>query len=187
MSEENVEMVRFPVGVRPTSRRHIAERLALRFPGAFAFATRLILRLPPRSRLRQLILRRAVQLAFEATNRGDFEAAFGLWDNDAETTYARQIASLGAFPRKTSGREERVRYQRRWHAEWDGLRFEPVECIDLGNRLLVLAHAKARGLGSGVAIDQGGAFLLTLSAGRVVREQAFLDRDEALEAAGLSE
>jgi hypothetical protein len=189
MSQENVEVVRFPVEVRPDTRRRIEERLAMRFPGAAAFATRLVLRLPPHSKLRQLIVRRAVQFALEATNRGDFEAAFALWADDAETIYSRQLIAIGGAPSKTSSRDERIRYQRKWSGEWDGWRFDgPLECIDLGDRLVVLGHAKGSGPGSGAAFDLQGGFLITLSeAGVVQQERVFLDRAEALEAAGLSE
>ena len=43
------------------------------------------------------------------------------------------------------------------------------------------------GLSSGAGFDSDWAVLLTISDGRVVREQFFFDRSEALEAAGLSE
>jgi len=43
------------------------------------------------------------------------------------------------------------------------------------------------GLSSGASFDSDWAVLLTLSAGRVIREQYFVDRAAALEAAGLRE
>jgi ketosteroid isomerase-like protein len=43
------------------------------------------------------------------------------------------------------------------------------------------------GLTSGVGLDNDWADLFTISAGRVIREQVFLDRTDALEAAGLRE
>ena len=76
MSQENVEIVRQPITLRAHTRRRLEERLALRFPGAVILLVRAVWRLPPRSRLRQAYLRRAVQLGFEALNRDDVEAAF---------------------------------------------------------------------------------------------------------------
>jgi hypothetical protein len=58
---------------------------------------------------------------------------------------------------------------------------------DLGDRFLVIGHIRSSGLSSGAAIDSDFANLFTLSAGRIIREQVFFNRAEALEAAGLRE
>jgi hypothetical protein len=84
MSQENVGMVRQPMAVATQSRRRLEERLGLRFPGVMAFLTRLLWRLPRRSRLRQAVLRRLVQLGHEALNRGDLEVAFARYDPHVE-------------------------------------------------------------------------------------------------------
>jgi ketosteroid isomerase-like protein len=128
-----------------------------------------------------------VRLAIEATNRGDYEAALVIWADDAETINARGVLTVGGAPQETRSRSERIRYRQQWSAEWDGFGFERVELIDLGQRIVVLVHATGSGPTSGVRFDQDGGFVLDLSGGRVVREQIFLDRAEALEAAGLSE
>jgi ketosteroid isomerase-like protein len=186
MSRENVEAVRQQIVVRPRSRRTLEEGLALRFPLALARLSRAALRLPPRSRLRRALIRRWVQLAYEATNRGDYEAAFGLHHADVELIVPAQFTTLGLDTRYR-GRQERVDFQRRWTAEWGEVRFEPEEVIDLGSRVLVFSHMTGSGLGSGVGVDNEWANLVTISAGRIVREQAFMDHGEALEAAGLPE
>jgi ketosteroid isomerase-like protein len=46
---------------------------------------------------------------------------------------------------------------------------------------------KGTGPVSQIALDDRFAFVFTLRDGRIVREQAFRNREEALEAAGLSE
>ena len=79
-----------------------------------------------------------------------------------------------------------MRFQRTWTAQWGDVRFEPAEVTDLGDRLLVLGRMKGSGLSSGGAFDREWANLTTFSAGRVIREQVFLDHGEALKAAGLS-
>jgi ketosteroid isomerase-like protein len=187
MSEENVEVVRQPMAVRAHSRRRLEERLGLLFPGGLAFFARLAWRLPPRSRLRRALIRRAVQLGLEATNRGDFEAAFAaLYHPDIELIAVGTFITLGHEP-VYRGREERIRFQERWRAEWGEFRFEPEELIDLGDRLLLVGRVTGTGLSSGVAVDNDWADLFTISAGRAIREQVFFDRAEALEAAGLSE
>ena len=156
----------------------------MRFPGALTFLARTVLRLPPRSRLRQALVRRIVQLGYEATNREDYEAVFMLYHPDVEHTTPPLFAGLGNES-VTRGREERVRFQRRWAAEWGEVRFEPEEVVDLGDRVLVVGRVKGSGLRSGASVENEWAQLFTLSAGRVIREQAFIDRGEGFEAAGL--
>ena len=186
MSGKNVEMVRCSVAVEPTTRRHLEERLGLRFPRLAAFCARVIWRLPLRSRLRQALVRRFVRFVFEAINRGDDEAALLLYHPQGELTLAPQLAGLGSDAHLV-GREERLGFQDRWREDWGGFRVEPEELIDLGDRVVVLVKVEAIGLRSGAATSAQGGFVFTLSDGRAIREQIFLDRREALEAAGLSE
>jgi ketosteroid isomerase-like protein len=77
--------------------------------------------------------------------------------------------------------------QRRWIDEWGVFRFEPDELIDLGDRLLMVGRMKGSGLSSGAVTTNEWALLVTVSAGRVIREQVFFDHAHALEAAGLQE
>jgi ketosteroid isomerase-like protein len=62
----------------------------------------------------------------------------------------------------------------------------PVELIDSGDQVVAVAEVKGVGPASQIAMDGDQfAFLFTIKNGRVVREQAFRNRDEALQAAGL--
>src|SRR5215203_3948794 len=187
MSGENVEVVRQPVAAAPHSRRRLEERLGLRFPGVLTLLNRLVWRLPPRSRLRQAVLRRAVKLGIDASNRGDFEAAFTLYDPQVELITEPRLIELG-FDSTYRGREERVRFQHRWTAEWGDFRFAPDELVDLGDgRLFVSGRIVGSGLSSGAGFDSDWALLVTVYAGRVIREQFFFDRAGASKAVGLSE
>ncbi len=132
--------MRQPIGLRTQSRRRLEEGLALRFPRVASFLVRSVFRLPPRSRLRQAIVRRDVQLGFEATIRGDYEAAFMLYSSDCEVAPAPELVGFG-FDLVYHGREERARFQGEWVAEWGEFQFEAEEIIDLGDdRLLVLGR-----------------------------------------------
>jgi len=187
MSQENVEVVRQPIAVRPSSRRRLEERLALRFPRALALLARAIWRLPLRSRLRRAMVRHVMQLGVEAANRNDLDAAFALYHPDIELMFAAALVALGFEP-VYHGREARISVQRQWIAEWGDMCQEPEELIDFGDgRVLVYGRQKGSGISSRAPIDNDWALLLTLSAGRVIREQDFLDRAEAFQAAGLSE
>jgi ketosteroid isomerase-like protein len=187
MSQESVRMVRQPMAVATRSRRRLEERLGLRFPGVVAFLGGLVWRLPPHSRLRQAFLRRAATMGCEAANRGDFEAAFVLYDQQVELVSDSRFIELG-FDGVYRGRAERIRFQQRWSAEWGDFQFAPEELIDLGDgRVFMRGRTVGSGLTSGAGFDNNWAVLLTFSEGRIVREQFFFDRAAALEAIGLRE
>ena len=186
MSQENAEIVRLPIAVRARSRRRLLERLALRLPATAAFLIRQLQRVSPHSRLRQALVRHFIRQGIEALNRRDFEAVFGFYDRDCEFV-PFQLPTLGL--EGTHGRNERIRFQQRWVAEWGEFRFEPEEIIDLGDgrRLLLLGRTKGSGLSSGAGFDGEWAALLTVSTGWIIREEAYFDHAQALEAAGLSD
>jgi len=186
MSQENVEIVRQPIVVEAHPHRRLQERLFLRFPHGLVALTRATCRLSPRSRLRQMLLRRAVTVGFEATNRRDYETPFAFYHPEGELITPPQLVGLGFEP-LYRGREDRIGFQRRWIDEWGEFRFEPEEIIDLGDRVLLIGRITGSGLSSRVLVDSEWANLLTVSAGQVVGEQIFVEHGEALEAAGLSE
>jgi ketosteroid isomerase-like protein len=67
-----------------------------------------------------------------------------------------------------------------------GYTIDPVELIDSEDQVVAVAEVTGVGPVSQIAMDGDRfAFLFTIKNGRVVREQAFRNRDEALEAAGL--
>ena len=71
---------------------------------------------------------------------------------------------------------------------WEEFRFEPLEFIDAGDRVVVIGRLFGKGRGSGIEVDQPIAGIWTVRDGRVVRwEVGYTDRAEALEAVGLSE
>ena len=187
MSEQIIENVRLPIAVAAQSRRRLWERLAVRFPGAVAFLVRIVLRLPRTSRLRQGLFRRFTRQGVEALNRGDFETVFfGFYAPEVEFDPGPRFRALGM--ERTRGREERVRFQKQWIEEWGEFRFEPAEVIDFDDgRVMIQGRVTGVGPSSGAPIDDEWASLFTLSAGWVIREEAFFDYAEALEAAGISE
>jgi ketosteroid isomerase-like protein len=63
----------------------------------------------------------------------------------------------------------------------------PERFIDCGDRVLVFIRFQARGRTASLELDEKWAHLVTLRDRKIVRLQSFRDRDEALEAAGLSE
>jgi len=70
---------------------------------------------------------------------------------------------------------------------WEERRLEPEEFIDADDDVVVLVHEYRRGRGSGVELEIDTAVVFAVRDGRVVRIQGYMDRDAALEAAGLQE
>ena len=71
---------------------------------------------------------------------------------------------------------------------FDQFVFEVEDLVDLGgDRVLVLLTLTIRGRGSGAAAEERPGWIFTVRDGLTVRIDAVFDRNDALEAAGLSE
>jgi|SRR5918994_675055 ketosteroid isomerase-like protein len=125
-----------------------------------------------------------VRRALEAFPRGDVEEMLSYTDPEAELYSAIVGGAEGNVYRGHDG-------FRRWYADsfetFEELRNEWSEFRDLGDRVLAFGRVKARGRGSGVQLDSPMGWIFTVRRGRLVKAEGFLSRDEALEAAGLSE
>ena len=84
------------------------------------------------------------------------------------------------------GREQVIRFFWTRAEVFEELRTEPERVWDLGDRVLVFVRHTGTGASSGAGFDIRIAHLWALSDGVVVRGEGYADRDEALEAAGLS-
>ena len=79
-------------------------------------------------------------------------------------------------------------YMSAWSDVWGaGLRTEPVELVDLGDRIVLLADLPTTGTASGVPVTGRIATVSTLERGRVIGVDMYLDHADALEAVGLRE
>jgi ketosteroid isomerase-like protein len=86
------------------------------------------------------------------------------------------------------GRDALRAYFKRFSSEFDRFWWEAEDVLDAGDdRVLALIRVRGRGKGSGAEFDIRGGWLFTMGDGTAVRVNAYLDRREALEAAGLSE
>jgi ketosteroid isomerase-like protein len=73
-----------------------------------------------------------------------------------------------------------------WFSRFRDYRFE-VEAIAWGDRVVVVTTHEAKGRTSGVPIREQTAQVMTVRDCKIVRQDFFGERSEALEAAGLSE
>ena len=92
---------------------------------------------------------------------------------------------LGEEP--VRGREKVIRFFSDLAQMFEDLRTETERVWETGDRVLVFVRVSGSGAGSGPSFDIRIAHLWTLSSGIVVRGEGYGNRDEALEAAGLSE
>jgi ketosteroid isomerase-like protein len=70
---------------------------------------------------------------------------------------------------------------------WDEFHTIAEDFRDVGDHVLVLGRAEARGRGSGVELVAPVALVLEFRSNRISRARAYLDHAEALRAAGLFE
>ncbi len=87
------------------------------------------------------------------------------------------------------GHDGVARYLAKVNEAFDDYRMVPEEFIDAGDdQVLVFSREGGRGKGSGAPVQTNPtAHLWTLRDGKAIRMQSYWERDEALEAAGLSE
>src|SRR3954447_19732879 len=188
MSQDHVEIVRKPLRVRERSGRTLDQRLSLRFPRLAGANARRIAKLPPTSRLRQAAVWRAAQLSLDAYNRRDLVAAVIGWDPEFEYHPAREWVEAGLVEPRYRGLAGYRRYVATSAEVWGAdIHVEPVELIDLGQRIVMLANAPMRAQASGVPLTEAYALVSTLRDGRAILHQEHFDHADALEAVGLRE
>jgi ketosteroid isomerase-like protein len=120
---------------------------------------------------------RAVQQQFA---RGDFS-----WikvADDFELVTPRENPDGGTY----HGEDARRRLMA-WHGSFEEITIESTETIETGDEVFAGILQRGRPHGSRAAVEERSWQMVTLRDGVVTRVEAFLERAEALEAAGLSE
>ena len=120
-----------------------------------------------------------VRAGFAAHNRGDLDSWLDLYDAEVEF----ETLLLGTHQGKEAMRS--LYHENR--ANQSGYTATPVELIDAGDKVIAVVQVGGAGAVSQIALDDQIAFIHTFKNGLVVREQTFRNREEALDAAGLSE
>jgi ketosteroid isomerase-like protein len=118
-----------------------------------------------------------IRAGFAAHSRGDVDAMVELYDQDA----VFETLLLGTH----HGKEAIRRLYEENQTNQSGYRIEPVEMIDAGDKVVTVVQAGGTGPASQIALEDRFAFVHTMRNGLIVREQAFRNKEEALEAAGL--
>jgi ketosteroid isomerase-like protein len=114
-------------------------------------------------------------------NRGDLEAALRYHHPSVEiVTHDPNVAITG----KWIGPEEHRRLLCEWHEAWREVRYEVEQLIEVGERVVVVARYRGRGVHSELEVTGRFVWLCDYRDGLLVRWQTFVDLDDALEAAG---
>jgi ketosteroid isomerase-like protein len=123
-----------------------------------------------------------IRAAIDALNRGDIDAALKDAAADFEWDFSR---SIGMQP----GVYRLDQMQELWdefYGLWESSRWEAEEFIDAGDLVMTLVTNFLGGR-DGVEVQARGAWVWMFRDGKVARITFYQERQEALEAAGLSE
>ena len=125
-----------------------------------------------------------VRAWIRACNGNDPEQAIALCDPGFEMTESSALPGAAT----TSGVAGLRRYLAGWQRNWSEWEWQEQEIHDLPpDRVLVVALLRLRGLRSGIWVERRWTYLFTVRNGRLLGQDGFDDKAEALEAVGLSE
>ena len=123
-----------------------------------------------------------VRRSYEAFNRRDLDAFLSLMDEDVEV-----VSRINVIEGGLHGHEGVRQWWQSWLDVWPDYELEIVETQDLGDVTLTALRARGHGAGSDVPFRDTAWQLGRWRNGKCVFWQVFNSRQEALQAAGLSE
>jgi ketosteroid isomerase-like protein len=124
-----------------------------------------------------------VRRSIAAFNAGDFEAALLNVHPDVEWLTNPAAPDMGLF----RGHDGLRRLAAMLEDVLGEVRMEPDEFLDVDDHVVVLGRLHVVGATSGVATDSYRAWVYTLREGDIIRQLTYVERAQALEAAGLSQ
>jgi ketosteroid isomerase-like protein len=119
-----------------------------------------------------------VRRGFEAFNRGGLDAVLGFYDPEVEWVTTDGYVEAGTY----RGHEGVLRYLGSLAAEFEDVRLEPEELIEVGEQVVAPIRATATGKRSGVPVEFTITFVYWLRDGLAVRVENYAAKAEALEA-----
>jgi ketosteroid isomerase-like protein len=128
-----------------------------------------------------------VRRLYEAIDRGDTPAVLALYDPAIEWHFARSPFRNLVRHDVYRGHDALRDFVRERYADaWEDITHELEELIDADPQVISIIKTQGRGRASGAPAEKTHAGIWTIQDGRIVRVE-WMSRDEALEAAGLSE
>jgi ketosteroid isomerase-like protein len=124
-----------------------------------------------------------VEQFYDALGRGDIENVLDLCDPNVEVYKSPDVVAV--IPPR--GRDEVGRYLESWLETWDAYRPEPKELRESDDQVVSFIHLRARGKGSRFDMEEDVADVFRIESGKITSIRLYLERGQALEAAGLKE
>jgi ketosteroid isomerase-like protein len=130
---------------------------------------------------------RVVQAAADAFNRDGVDGWLEYFTDDVD-----HRAAEGAIDDRgpIHGKDAMRAYAEDWAEMFDDVRFEPVEVIDAGDDTVIAVmrvSGRPKGTSAEAELTLSFAVVSTIRDGKIARGREYWTREEALEAAGLSE
>jgi uncharacterized protein len=121
-----------------------------------------------------------VGLAHERLNEGDIKGLIALCDGDFELDMSARVLNPATY----RGHAGIRRFYREVSEVWEEFRWEPLRLVEAADKVVVRLHSHGRGRGSGLEMARDAAMVRTVREDRAVSVRFYIDRAEALQAAG---
>jgi ketosteroid isomerase-like protein len=116
-------------------------------------------------------------------NAGERVPELWFWHSGAEYHAAREDPDSAVH----RGIDAIRRQFRGWFEAYPDLTVEPLEAKASGDQVFLWVRFRGHGAASGIPLEMELAHVITIRDGKAIRTVEFMDRSEALEAAGLLE
>jgi ketosteroid isomerase-like protein len=127
-----------------------------------------------------------IRRLYDAAARRDNEAVYALYHPEIVWDASRTQRG-GITGRIVRGHSALRGWLREWYGAWENIHDELDEVIDAGPEVISVMTQRGSGRGSGVEVADRIATVWAICDGRIIRATWFPTRDEAHQAAGLSE
>jgi ketosteroid isomerase-like protein len=117
-----------------------------------------------------------VRAAYAAWNADDLDGALSLAHPEIEVVQDPQIP--GAVT--VTGKEAFRRWLESFYETWESFEITPTEIRQVEDRIVVIAHVKARGKTMSVPVETDAAHVLTMRDEQAVRWESYADPAAAL-------
>lgn len=125
-----------------------------------------------------------VRRSFAAYDSGGLDALAEFWHPNIDWRAVEgYIDDVG----RIRGADGLRQYYRQWEETFDAVRVEIEELTEAGDEVVALLRSVGRMKGSDAEIDIRYAVVISIRDGKIARGREYSTREEALEAAGLSE
>ena len=116
---------------------------------------------------------------------GDPTDFFDLLDDEVEVDL--RTFPLPDYAGVVHGREAAIHMWRRYWGTWADYSLQLEEAVDAGDEVAIVMRETGTGKGSGISLERTWANVWTFRAGKLVRLRLFETKEQALQAAGLSD